>query len=269
MSQTYLKTGEFAKLCNTTKDTLFHYDDIGLLKPAKVAQNGYRYYSVNQAYLYDMITLLKEVGMNLSEIKNYMDNRNTNTFLVMLKEKDKKIHEEIERLKRLRNLLKNTINLTQSAFDVEIDKIEFMDKDEEYFIVTPSEKKFTEKSMYEAIFNHVNYCTKYNFSYTFMMGEIISLNNVKNKEYRPTFYCTKIFRKVNNKQLHIKLAGKYAIKYICGSYKDLTEAYADFIDELTDKGYDVIGNIYQEDLLNYLSETDFNDYLMKMEVQVQ
>ena len=49
----------------------------------------------------------------------------------------------------------------------------------------------------------------------------------------------------------------------------MTEAYADFIDELTDKGYDVIGNIYQEDLLNYLSETDFNDYLMKMEVQVQ
>ena len=90
MSQTYFKTGEFAKLCGTTKDTLFHYDDIGLLKPAKVAPNGYRYYAVNQAYLFDMISLLKEVGMNLSEIKNYMDRRDTNTFLHMLKEKTRK-----------------------------------------------------------------------------------------------------------------------------------------------------------------------------------
>lgn len=29
----YLSTGEFAKLCNIKKHTLFHYDDIGLLKP--------------------------------------------------------------------------------------------------------------------------------------------------------------------------------------------------------------------------------------------
>ena len=28
-----LTTGEFAKICNVKKHTLFHYDDIGLLKP--------------------------------------------------------------------------------------------------------------------------------------------------------------------------------------------------------------------------------------------
>ena len=34
----------------------------------------------------------------------------------MLKEKDKKIHQEIERLKRLRSLLKNTMNITLRFF---------------------------------------------------------------------------------------------------------------------------------------------------------
>ncbi len=53
-----------------------------------------------------MISLLKEVGLSLEEIKIYMDNRDAKTFLSMLKEKDKKIHQEIERLKRLRSLLK-------------------------------------------------------------------------------------------------------------------------------------------------------------------
>ena len=33
MGQKLFTSGEFAKFCNTTKDTLFHYDDINLLKP--------------------------------------------------------------------------------------------------------------------------------------------------------------------------------------------------------------------------------------------
>ena len=37
MGQKLFTSGEFAKFCNTTKDTLFHYDDINLLKPAKIA----------------------------------------------------------------------------------------------------------------------------------------------------------------------------------------------------------------------------------------
>ena len=69
LSQRFLKTGEFAAFCNTTKDTLFHYDDIGLLKPLRTAPNGYRYYSLNQIYMFDLITTLKELGLSLEQIK--------------------------------------------------------------------------------------------------------------------------------------------------------------------------------------------------------
>ena len=31
MGQKLFTSGEFAKFCNTTKDTLFHYDDINLV----------------------------------------------------------------------------------------------------------------------------------------------------------------------------------------------------------------------------------------------
>lgn len=32
-SEIYFTTGDFAKLCEVTKQTLFHYDNIGLLCP--------------------------------------------------------------------------------------------------------------------------------------------------------------------------------------------------------------------------------------------
>ena len=44
----YMTTGEFASAMGVSKDTLFHYDDIGLFCPEKVSGNGYRYYSIYQ-----------------------------------------------------------------------------------------------------------------------------------------------------------------------------------------------------------------------------
>ena len=43
MDKHLFKTAEFAALCGVKKDTLLHYDHIGLLKPQKVGENGYRY----------------------------------------------------------------------------------------------------------------------------------------------------------------------------------------------------------------------------------
>lgn len=37
--------GELSKNTNISIRTLRYYDEIGLLKPAKVADSGYRYYS--------------------------------------------------------------------------------------------------------------------------------------------------------------------------------------------------------------------------------
>ena len=61
-NEKFLKTGEFARLCHTTKETLFHYDREGILKPRHVSGNGYRRYGLEQFFDFDMISLLKETG---------------------------------------------------------------------------------------------------------------------------------------------------------------------------------------------------------------
>ena len=61
----HFTTGEFAKLCRVKKQTLFHYDDIGILSPEIVARNGYRYYSYKQLETFYMIATLKELDMPL------------------------------------------------------------------------------------------------------------------------------------------------------------------------------------------------------------
>ena len=89
-----IKTGDFARLCNTNKRTLFHYDDIGLLKPAYTDEKGYRYYSESQCDVFFTITCLREIGMPLKDIKMYIDHRNPDKLKVLLEEQHQRVCPE-------------------------------------------------------------------------------------------------------------------------------------------------------------------------------
>lgn len=53
--------------------TLHHYDAIGLLKPAYLGSNGYRYYEQAELYRLQQILLYREFGMSLEEIGRILD----------------------------------------------------------------------------------------------------------------------------------------------------------------------------------------------------
>lgn len=59
---------DVARLAGTTSRTLRHYDDIGLLKPARVGSNGYRYYDGAALLQLQRILLLRELGLGLPAI---------------------------------------------------------------------------------------------------------------------------------------------------------------------------------------------------------
>lgn len=270
MARKLFKTGEFAKLCNTTKDTLFHYDDIGLLKPVMIAENGYRYYSINQIYFFDLIAVLKEVGLNLEEIKSYIGNRDTKNFLAMLKSKDKRLRVELENLVRRRKLLNNTIKITEEAFYVDENVVELEDVDEEYFIISDKPANTSDKAVAEALGKHLEYCSKYNYYDNFSTGEIIGPENIANNSFFTTYFCSRIGSKaVKSKYLHVKPAGRYAVKYVRSSYDGLIEEYKTFVEEVQQMGLSIVGNIYEDDITNYMSESDASDYLMRIEAMVE
>ncbi len=64
--------GQLSKKTNISIRTLRYYDEIGLLKPAKVAESGYRYYSNEEIGVLRHIAALKELGFTLASIKNLL-----------------------------------------------------------------------------------------------------------------------------------------------------------------------------------------------------
>lgn len=59
---------QIARLAGTTSRTLRHYDDIGLLRPSRLAANGYRHYDAAALVRLQRILLLRDLGLGLPQI---------------------------------------------------------------------------------------------------------------------------------------------------------------------------------------------------------
>ncbi|MCX4096622.1 MerR family transcriptional regulator [Nocardia sp. alder85J] len=67
-SRTEWSIQELARAAGTTSRTLRHYGERGLLPPARVGTNGYRYYDQDSLLRLQRILLLRELGLGLSVI---------------------------------------------------------------------------------------------------------------------------------------------------------------------------------------------------------
>lgn len=62
-----------ARLSGVTSRTLRHYDATGLLPPAMIGSNGYRYYEEDQLLRLQQILVLRALGLGLPEIAGVLD----------------------------------------------------------------------------------------------------------------------------------------------------------------------------------------------------
>jgi DNA-binding transcriptional MerR regulator len=66
---------EFAERAGVTVRALHHYDRLGLLKPSRYTQAGYRLYGERDFARLQQIVMLKFIGLSLKEIKKLLDQR--------------------------------------------------------------------------------------------------------------------------------------------------------------------------------------------------
>lgn len=108
--------------------TLHHYDAIGLLKPAHVGANGYRYYGRADLLKLQQILFYRELGLPLGEIRSLLDDPDFDT-LAALRGHRKALAERIERHRDLIRTIDRTI--------ASLEKDEAMEDHEYYAGVSP------------------------------------------------------------------------------------------------------------------------------------
>lgn len=265
----YLTTGEFASICGVKKHTLFHYDDIGILKPELIGENGYRYYSVKQFFTFDIISVLKEAGTPLKEIKSYIERQDTSYFLALLTEKKRKLEEEQRKIARMQRLMQYTIDVTERAVRADCGQPRFETQEEEYLATVSLSEQDEERDIVVRTNELYRYCLDGDLIKSPSAGFIIGRESAqKGVLSKPDGFFFRIVNRGECPGLIVKPKGLYAVVDHKGPYETAEASLEKLRGFIASQGMSITGNAYLTELLGYLAAGNPDNYVLEIAAEV-
>lgn len=100
---------EMALMHCISRQTLIHYDKIGLFKPEIVEENGYRFYSLKQIPLLREICFLRNLQVSTDDIKEHLAHRTPESIISFLNGQITSFDDEIRRLTHIKQQFQNRL----------------------------------------------------------------------------------------------------------------------------------------------------------------
>ena len=120
--------GEVAKMFRVSMGTLRHYEDRGLLKPEYIdKETGYRYYGVRQLEVLNTIRYLRVLDFPLSQIADFLGNRDISVIEEKLEKQKKIIAEKQRELEVISRKIDHRLQMLRDAADSTLNEIQIME----------------------------------------------------------------------------------------------------------------------------------------------
>ena len=264
----YFSTGEFAKLCKVNKKTLFYYDEIDLFKPEKVLSNGYRYYSTYQLETFNVIFTLKDLGMPLKEVKDFMDKRNTKNIIELFTYETNEIEKEINRLKRKQEIMSNKIKIINEAKHL-TDKVFIEHQDEEYIVLSSPIDKTKYPYDTDTYMSHLDYCYSNNLYIGYPVGSIKTIKDMRSENLHDySYYYTKVNKDCANKNIIVKPGGNYLVGYMKGYYINTPAIYKKLLDYINKNKIKTTGDFTEIYIMTRVGSDGKEKSLGQIEIKI-
>jgi|GEM_PF-581970 len=137
MDEELIKTGDFAKMCSVTKKALYIYEAKGLLKPAVVKDNGYRYYRLEQVDQVATIRLLEKLGSSLQEVGDFFALKDLAERQKYLAKQQEAVEKKIAELGKIKSSLEFFDQRISNLKQTGLNKVAVETCPEEYLEVSP------------------------------------------------------------------------------------------------------------------------------------
>lgn len=265
-----ISSADFARICGTTKRTLIHYENIGLFLPSQRDENGYRYYSEAQHNMFLTIAQLKETGMSLEEIRDYLNSRNPERFKALLMQQIAQVNARIDRLVQISDMLHTKLKLLDESERMPQGRVLYQEEPLEYLIVSDPINSEYHDDKFSALYKHLLECNRLGIYSGYPYGAIVPKESVIQRQYAYySYHFTKVATRLPLNNLFIKPAGFYATYYLKGDYRDVDYIYDEMLQSIEQNDYIVCGDSYREGLLEEMVEKQVEDYVIKISIQVK
>lgn len=262
-----LTTGQFAKLCKVEKHVLFYYDEIDLFKPEVVKANGYRYYAYYQFYTFIVVNFLKNLGMPLKDIKNYLDNRSADLLLDTLAGREQIIDQQIMELELSKMFIAHSRELIEIANSHPSNEI-FIDKrKEEELLMSKMFSSSDSRSFIQKYntFSELHQIEMMNYVGMIFHKDVEDVNDDSSISYLYTKYFGLSTTSI---KAFTKQAGQYLTINHHGSYETLNIAHKALIAYANEHGLEIDNYIYEKLLVNEIQVNSEEDFIIQLSVLI-
>lgn len=263
-------TGEFAKLCGVSKQTLLYYDRVGIFKPERVRENGYRLYTYQQFETFNVIVTLREMGTPIQEIKAYLDRRSPEEFVQLFKRQKAELEETLYNLKRIHRMMETKIEETQHAQQIDCKKVILEKQPECLLVLSKPMETWEEREYLPILTEHLNRCSREKLSCDYSIGTMVKWDTFLGDDYNNCTYCfyTQVLEKTSSLPLHHRSKGIYAVAYHKGDYDSTAEAYKRLGAFIRREGLSIGPYSYEDSLLDEMTNKDSSEYLTKISIKI-
>lgn len=257
-----LAISDFSRITGISRYNLIFYDKIDLLKPHQRDDNGYRLYSRTQLDTAFVIVALREIGVSIETIKQYVQERNTEAMLALFHKQSKVIQQEIDKLKRLKKMMQIYSDSLIEVSQVDLDVIQMIECQEEAIFIGPKIAKGIPEE--EANVQFYNYADQHKMELSYPLGAIVDVREPYNKEEKLQHFYLRVGQKSNG----VKPAGSYVVGYLSGNGYDAIPLYKRLLAFIEAHDLLIDGYAYEEYPTNEVIVKDELQYVIKLQIKV-
>lgn len=260
----FLTSGEFAKLCSTTKDTLRHYHDIGILIPQRNETNGYFYYSIAQVTAFYFISMFRQLDTSLSDIKGCLSDSNENEYynfcrgqLNSLVRMRSEIDKKIVALGNATMLMRHMKRIPEGQPHI------FTFRERTTYYRTPIEATpaLHASDILGDLKRHIDSCNKRSEIITFPISATISYEDFCNRKYEYRYLCSSIGAKPNDRDV-FQMPSNRVVGCSCKSGSvNIKEHYQHLHKYIIENKIPVISDMFSINLFNFVDQQTEHRYL--------
>ncbi|MCH7322144.1 MerR family transcriptional regulator [Solibacillus sp. MA9] len=270
MSEKLLTTGEFAKLCKINKQTVIYYDQIGLLTPTYRNEKGYRYYSFRQLELFNVIHLLKELGMSLEEIQSYMEKKSPELFYSLMMQQKEKVRMKRRELENLEKMMDVKISLLEEAEEIDFHQISIQYLPGNLLYLSQNIKDITDEEFAKVVTQFINELNAIGLDTGFQIGGMTLREQVLEGEYTNYSYLYMEQLKQKKSQTYFNSApGLYAIGYHLGKEENIHLTYKRLLSEIQRQNYEIGDYVMEEYIYDGVVKNSEEHYITKIRVHLK
>lgn len=261
------KIGVFAAMNHVTIKALRHYDEQGLLKPAKVDDtNGYRYYAASQIADLHQILSLKNMGFSLEDIRAIQKGRPEKE---LLQAKKQEILKEIAvltaKLAQVEGYLgEENLDLASPVLIKSIPEVIVatmqtrIDSYDRLFELMP--KMGAEMERLDCVCAEPDYCFTHYLEAGYKEEDILieTCEAVTEKKTDTEIVKFKVFPEVE----------QAACIFHKGSYGMLSRSYAALLKFIEENGYEICGNIRESYIDGVWNKESEEEWLTEIQIPV-